>query len=249
MAENKKSFLLYCDQIHLFEELTDDEAGRLVKHIFRYVNDQNPDAPDRITKLSFEPIKHQLKRDLIKYTSKVEQAREAGKASAKAKRLAREAFISQRTLTDVNGRQRTSTKSTDTVTDNGIVTDIVIVKEKKNTGASEAPSEMDFLAYYESELSALFPNLSFSVKAKYESWKDAGWKDGNGKKIVNWKSKLKNTITYLKPVAGNPQYQADHRNNPDFKLGPKRYRPLSEFPTIDQYIKNCKEYGHTPSEA
>ncbi len=67
MAENKKSFLLYCDQIESFECLEDDEAGRLIKHIFRYVNDKNPEAPDRITKISFEPIKNQLKRDLLKY--------------------------------------------------------------------------------------------------------------------------------------------------------------------------------------
>jgi len=64
MAENKKSFLLYCDQIHLFEELSDEEAGRVIKHLFRYVNDQNPEPPDRITKIVFEPMKRQLKRDL-----------------------------------------------------------------------------------------------------------------------------------------------------------------------------------------
>lgn len=38
----------------------------------------------------------------------------------------------------------------------------------------------------------------FSVKAKYESWFENDWKDGNDKKIVNWKTKLKNTLPYLK---------------------------------------------------
>jgi hypothetical protein len=38
----------------------------------------------------------------------------------------------------------------------------------------------------------------FSVKAKYDSWVLNGWKDGNGKKIVNWKTKLNNTLPYLK---------------------------------------------------
>jgi hypothetical protein len=241
MADNKKSFLLYCDQIHLFEELTDEEAGRLVKHIFRYVNDQNPEPPDRITKLGFEPIKHQLKRDLVRYEDKVKKASEAGKASAEAKRIAKELLTKQQTLTDVDGRQQTSTDSTD------IVTDIVTVKEKKNTGASEVPSEEDFLAYYQSDLSVMFPNLSFSVKAKYESWKDTGWKDGNGKKIVNWKSKLKNTIPYLKPVMGATENQPDHRNNPDPKLGIKRYKPLKEFgDNYEYYLEHCQKYGHTP---
>lgn len=72
MAENKKSFVLYSDLIHSIETLTDSEAGTLFKHILRYVNDKNPDCPDRITQIAFEPIKQQLKRDLAKYeTTKI----------------------------------------------------------------------------------------------------------------------------------------------------------------------------------
>lgn len=67
MAENKKGFILYTDIIGTVEEMKDAEAGRLFKHILRYVNDLNPEAPDRTTKLVFEQIKSQLKRDLIKY--------------------------------------------------------------------------------------------------------------------------------------------------------------------------------------
>jgi hypothetical protein len=93
MAENKKSFLLYVDIIHTIEQLTDDEAGKLLKHILRYVNDLNPDAPDRLTQITFEPIKQQLKRDLLKWTEtapdRVEKARKAGLASAKARELKR----------------------------------------------------------------------------------------------------------------------------------------------------------------
>ena len=64
MAENKKSIIVYADWIELFESLNDAEAGLLIKHFFRYVNDLNPIAPDRITELSFIPIKQALKRDL-----------------------------------------------------------------------------------------------------------------------------------------------------------------------------------------
>lgn len=69
MADGKKSVLVYVDWITIFEELEDEEAGRLIKHFFRYVNDQHPEPPDRITKLVFEPIKQSLKRDLVKYES------------------------------------------------------------------------------------------------------------------------------------------------------------------------------------
>jgi hypothetical protein len=122
MAEDKKSFVLYCDQIHLFEGLDDDEAGRLIKHIFRYCNDMNPVAPDKITKVGFEPIKHQLKRDLIKYLGKKKQWSDAGKASAETKRLLKLEQERSTKSTDVDFVQRTSTDSTVNVTVNDNVT-------------------------------------------------------------------------------------------------------------------------------
>jgi hypothetical protein len=91
MADNKKAILIYAEWIDLFIELSDDEAGRLIKHFFKYVNDLNPEAPDRITQLSFITIKHQLKRDLQKWEEKikpqrVESGRLGGIKSGKARR-------------------------------------------------------------------------------------------------------------------------------------------------------------------
>jgi GTP-sensing pleiotropic transcriptional regulator CodY len=65
------------------------------------------------------------------------------------------------------------------------------------------PTEDEFISYYKTELEKEFPNRLFAVKAKFETWIDDGWKDGNGNKIKNWKLKLKNTITHLKPVPAN----------------------------------------------
>lgn len=82
MATNKKSFLLYCDIIHTIEKLSDEQAGKLLKHILRYVNDQDPIAEDVLTEIAFEPIKQNLKRDLIKYEEIKEKRSEAGKTGA-----------------------------------------------------------------------------------------------------------------------------------------------------------------------
>lgn len=73
MAEEKKSVIVYAEWIELFESLEDGEAGRLIKHFFRYVNDLNPEFPDRITELSFIPIKQTLKRDLKKWSQSKEE--------------------------------------------------------------------------------------------------------------------------------------------------------------------------------
>jgi len=67
MAENKKSFITYCEWQETFIELSDEEAGKLIKHIFAYVNDENPVSDDKVVRMCFIPIKQTLKRDLKKY--------------------------------------------------------------------------------------------------------------------------------------------------------------------------------------
>lgn len=64
MANGKKSFVLYCDMKHTVDLLDDALAGKLFKHLLRYVNDENPETEDLLLKVAFEPIKRQLKRDL-----------------------------------------------------------------------------------------------------------------------------------------------------------------------------------------
>ncbi len=79
MADNKKSFLLYCDLIHTVKKLTDEQAGKLFKHTLEYVNDKDPKTDDIITDLCFEPIRQSLKRDLKKYEKIKQKKSEAGK--------------------------------------------------------------------------------------------------------------------------------------------------------------------------
>lgn len=40
----------------------------------------------------------------------------------------------------------------------------------------------------------------YSIRAKYEQWMGAGWKDGYGKVIRNWKSKIRNTLPHMRPL-------------------------------------------------
>jgi hypothetical protein len=81
----KKSFVLYTDQKEVFDELTDEDAGKLIKHIFAYVNDENPEQKDKLLKIAFLPIKTQLKRDLIIWDEKKQQRAEAGRMGGLAK--------------------------------------------------------------------------------------------------------------------------------------------------------------------
>ena len=122
MAENKKSFVLYSEQRTLIELLNNEQAGVLLKHIFAYVNDENPICTDQLINIAFEPIKQQFKRDLVKWEKTKEGRSKAGLASAEAKKLNKV----QQTLTNVNKVKQSSTKSTvnDNVNVNVNVNDI-----------------------------------------------------------------------------------------------------------------------------
>lgn len=60
------------------------------------------------------------------------------------------------------------------------------------------PTETEFLDYCKSFLGIKYLSYEFSLKAKFESWVENKWKDGNDNKIKNWKTKIKNTIPFLK---------------------------------------------------
>ena len=112
MAENKKSFVLYTDSQGLVNQLPDDVAGRLFKHIYAYVNDENPITEELLLNIAFEPIKMQLKRDLTKWENQLEQRKQAGLKSAE---------VRKRNATKINER---SISSTDNVNVNVNVNDI-----------------------------------------------------------------------------------------------------------------------------
>lgn len=82
MAKDKKSFILYVDQKDLWNKLPDEIAGKLIKHIYSYVSDENPTSNDLIIEIAFEPIKQQLKRDLKLFEEKRIKRSEAGIAGA-----------------------------------------------------------------------------------------------------------------------------------------------------------------------
>lgn len=106
MAENKKSFVAYCDWVHTFRKMVikdrlngTNNAGELALHLFEYVNDTNPEPINEIVEFTFENFKQTLKRDLVKWVSdepkRVEKAKKAGLASGKARELKRTKTNSQ----------------------------------------------------------------------------------------------------------------------------------------------------------
>jgi len=85
MAKDKKSFILYMDQRGIFDKLSDEQAGKLIKHIFSYCADENPEA-EFIIDIAFEGIRQALKRDLRKYNVYIDKQRINGSKGGRPKK-------------------------------------------------------------------------------------------------------------------------------------------------------------------
>jgi len=183
MAEGKKSFIAYSDWKATFDELSDEDAGRLIKHIFAYVNDENPVTDNVLIRVAFAQFKQTLKRDLVKWNEQLQQRRDAGKRSAEKRALEK----SNERSTVVESRQRNSTDSVSvSVSDN--VNDNVSEKEKKNKERANK-----FAPPTQSEVISYFLEKGYTQEAAckaFDYYDVANWTDSTGKKIKNWKQKM-----------------------------------------------------------
>ena len=289
MAQGKKSFVAYSDWKEMFDNLPNEVAGELIKHIFAYVNDENPQTDNYIIKALFSNIRNTLKRDLDKWESRKKSYSEAGIESGRVRKLTskpqvyvirifsdKESFIKIGITRDSVGRRFSQGKGGikragysyeivhqffeenlvngnileleeylhkhfenqsytplnkfggctecfneiilndverclemfNKVEQKGTVSDSVSVSVSDNVNVSvikekEIPVLEDFINYA-LEMGQR-NNLTIDpskVSLKYSAWKQNGWKDGNGKIIKNWKSKILHNLNYWKQEEG-----------------------------------------------
>lgn len=180
MAKDKSSFLLYCDLIHTIEKMPDEKAGQLIKHILRYVNDQNPKTDDLIIQLTFEPIKQRLKRDLKEWESKRNKRSEAGKKGMKNRWENHN--IDNKVITNDNNVINDITKITDSVT--VTVIDNVNKRKKRSNTIFVKPDLIEVINYFSEN-----GFTDISAKKFFNYYDVSDWHDSKGNKIVNWKQK------------------------------------------------------------
>jgi len=79
-SPDKNSFILYCDQIEMFKKLSDDQAGLLIKIIYKYCGTgrEHPDIADPLIDMVFTAIKTSLDRDYGKYLKIIKRNRDNG---------------------------------------------------------------------------------------------------------------------------------------------------------------------------
>ena len=158
MAKDKNSFLIYCDIIHTVEKLDDLQAGKLFKHLLKYVNDQKPIAEDIVTEIAFEPIRQSLKRDLVKY----ESIRERNSENAKKRWNA--------TASDRIPKVPNDTKNADSVSDSDSVISKDIYRSFAHLSITNADVEKLLSKYSIDDIDEVLDSIeNFKGNKKYTS--------------------------------------------------------------------------------
>lgn len=163
MAESKRTIVIYSDWESIFSQLEDHEAGALIKHFFSYVNDKNPVLEDRLLKMAFEPMKLQLKRDLVKWEETKKKRSEAGrkggiKSGETRSDKANEANASQ----EIHGEANEADNVNENVSDN------VNVIKKESTDKSDVGECDNFVKAFNSLAKRDF-RCTKKVKASYNA--------------------------------------------------------------------------------
>lgn len=93
----KNNFLLYKDFESTLDLLNDEQAGKLFKAIYSYVNGRNEPnfESDGMLVVAFNIIKTQLERDLIKYKKRATASKENGKKGGRPPKKALETNTNQ----------------------------------------------------------------------------------------------------------------------------------------------------------
>lgn len=205
MAEGKNSFVLYTDNKELWESLTDEQAGKLIKHIFSYVNDESPELTDQLLKIAFIPIKQSLKRDLKKWEGYIEKQRLNGSKGGRPK--AKETQKTQPFIEKPKKADSVTVSVTDSVSDT--VTDTVRKRVGKKRFSAPSFEDVKDLFFEKLQSSLIAEKESKKFYSHYES---NGWMVGKNK-MKNWKSAVAGWITRMEDYGNTKKGQSGRGSN------------------------------------
>ena len=195
----KDSFILYQEHEEIFNELTNEEAGKLIKAIFEYERTGQIQELDKSLKIALIPIKNTLDKNREKYEKVVERNKQNIQ-----KRWNKQ---DTKNTTGKNGIPK-NTKNTDNDNDND--NDIIINNNKK-----EKPTLEEIQNYIKEK------QLKVNGEQFYNYFTEGNWIDAKGNKVKNWKQKL---LTWNKY---QPEVKQELKKYQNYEQ--REYNDLSKF--------------------
>lgn len=184
----KNSFVLYTEQKAIFDKLSDEQAGKLIKSIYEYVEKGKIDNIDEITNIIITPFITVLDKDMQKYEDIKKKRAEAGAKGVKQK-LANQA----------NAKSVKQKLANQAVYDNEYVNDneYVSIKEKENIKEKAL-----------SETKVSTSDIAKASKHKYGEYKHVLLKDEELQKLQKDYSNWEELIKYLDEYIEMKGYKA-----------------------------------------
>ena len=170
--------MAYVDWKETFDALPDDKAGMLVKHIFAYVSDENPETDDILIKAVFANIKQTLKRDLKKWESTGIKRADIGRLGGIKSGEARQSKMKQNEAIASKSKQNEANEPV-SVNVSDSVNDNVTVKEEKK----KIPTLEEIKKY------CLERKNKVDAEKFFYHYESNGWMVGKNK-MKNWKSAI-----------------------------------------------------------
>ena len=183
----KDSFILYLDHQEIFEMLTDEQAGQLIKSIFLYERTGTMPKMDKMLNLAFVPIMQILDKNRRRYDEKCKKNKENIK-----KRW-------NKNNTNVYERKKQNTNYTDNDNDNEYDNDNEIVTDDYIVGESCVDGLQAVIDFYNNNIGTLTP---YGLTLIEDYVKEMG------KDVVIYAMQIsveadKRTIQYIKAILNN----------------------------------------------
>ena len=121
----KDSFILYTEQKEVIDKLTDEQAGKLIKAIYEYVETDKMPQLDSLLEIVIIPFKQNIDRNIDKWEQIKQKRSEAGKIGAEIKKQ------KQAKQANANFAKSKEANQAVNVNENVNVNDNVNVKDKK----------------------------------------------------------------------------------------------------------------------
>lgn len=208
---SKNSFVLYTEQRAILNKLTDEQAGKLIKAIYEYVDTGEIKDIDPVIDIVITPFITVLDKDLKKYEETKKKRAEAGakggkqtQANAKDRKQskANQANASNDKQNKADENKDKQSQTNQAVYDNEYVNDNdnIISKEinKENSSSEEKSSTDDTAKASKKE----------SVKHKYGEYKHVLLKDEELQNLKNGYSNWEELIKYLDEYIEMKGYKA-----------------------------------------
>lgn len=204
----KDSFILYTEQKEVIDKLTDEQAGKLIKAIYEYVETDKMPQLDSLLEIVIIPFKQNIDRNIDKWEQIKQKRSEAGKIGAEIKKQKQAKQANANFAKSKEANQAVNVNENVNVNVN--VNDNVNVKDKKIHFA-------DYVTMTNAEYEKLVSTYGKDVSDQCITVLD-NYKGANGKKyksdyraILNW------VVDKVKQAqAKTPKKQYEQRQYSDF---------------------------------